>query len=80
MKIRPFEWNRQSCPSLSVFHGLPPLSVFGQLDGRISLELYRPAIILPREMTLALDVSQRRDILIHETVHIHRRDDLVVLL
>lgn len=59
---------------------LPPLFVSDQLKGPISLGLFRPAIVLPKEMTLALDASQLRDILIHETAHIHRHDLVVVLL
>lgn len=59
---------------------LPPLLVSDQLKGPISLGLFRPAIVLPKEMTRALDASQLRDILIHETAHIHRHDHVVVLL
>ena len=59
---------------------LPPLLVSDRVNGPISLGLLRPAIVLPREMTLALNASQLRGVLIHETAHIHRHDHVVVLL
>lgn len=59
---------------------LPPLLVSGQLVGPFSLGISEPAIVLPREMTQTLNASQLRDVLIHETAHIHRRDHVVVLL
>ena len=59
---------------------LPPLLVSDQLKAPISLGLFRPAIILPREMTQALNASQFRDVLVHEMAHIHRHDHVVVLL
>jgi beta-lactamase regulating signal transducer with metallopeptidase domain len=59
---------------------LPPLLVSEQLKGPISLGLFRPAIVFPREMIQALSTSQLRDVLIHEMAHIHRHDHVVVLL
>ena len=59
---------------------LPPLLVSRQLKGPISLGLFRPVIILPQEMLLTLNAAQLRDVLIHETAHIHRRDHVVVLM
>lgn len=59
---------------------LPAVLVSDALQGPISLGLLRPAIILPTKMIAALNASQFRDVLIHETAHIHRRDHLVVLI
>lgn len=59
---------------------LPPLLVTDQVKGPISLGPIRPAVILPRELVTALNAFELRDVLIHETAHIHRHDHVVVLL
>jgi beta-lactamase regulating signal transducer with metallopeptidase domain len=61
------------CRALSLRH-LPPIIVSDLIPMAMVLGIWRPRIVLPRELVECCDATRLRDVLIHECAHILRGD------
>lgn len=59
---------------------LPPIAASSQVDGPSVVGVIRPTIVLPARLVALLGPSELRDVLLHETAHVLRRDHWIVLL
>ncbi len=73
------EWNaceavrEEVCRALRLRH-LPPIIVSDRIPMAMVLGIWRPRIVLPRELMECGDPSRLRDVLIHECAHVARGD------
>jgi beta-lactamase regulating signal transducer with metallopeptidase domain len=59
---------------------LPAVGVSSLARSPLVAGLFRPIIVIPRNLLGAIEGHELRDILMHEIAHVERRDNLVVLL
>ncbi len=67
------------CGPLGV-QSLPKIACSSRVAGPTVVGIVRPVLILPTRLVGILSPTELRDILLHETAHVLRRDPLVVLL